>query len=1771
MSMRLRRLRPALAAALLFIVGLLSCGREVTGPGGRGALATVALNPVFGTVTLAGTGEVLSIGSVVDFNRVRVVLLRANGDTAVDQLVPFPPESTTVRLSFNITLGEGATSQGEPLDATLKYLNAAGDTVFSGGPIEVLARPSSNPGAAPDVPLDYTGPGANAASIVIAPPNFVGTINQGTTFSAVVRDSQNTVLANAPIAFTSTDSNRVRVNIRTGATTLLGARGSARIIAQTLTGQADTADVTITPTPSNVVLVSGGAQQVRAGDVFPQPIRVRVNAIDGIGVGGVTVDFSVAQGGGSVAPPSAVTDANGEAVASWTAGTVAGPGTLRASILSNSIGVNVAGSQLSAAPTTLQLTASPNTFAAGDTIPSFSVLVLDATGDTVPGFTGDVTLSLTGGAGNANLVGTTTRAAVDGVAVFNGLTVNRAGTGYRIVAQVTGVPNAQSALFNVTAAPPRFVTLIGGGNQTAPASTTLADSIRVRVTDVFGFPIVGATVNFTVAIGGGTVSPTSRVTDVDGRAATSWTLGSSGTQQITAGVTGLNPIPVSASIFTGSGSPTLFMSAETVSTTVGGTRNIPIFVNPAATSTVVAQLVSRDTTIADWQVDSVVFTTGSTLRSPSLIGRAQGSTWAVVTSSIGTDSILVAVDSASVGIRLQTFTTYLRGDTLRTVVVLSEPAPPGGITAVVRGADPTKVQISPWSGRGTPVVDCEFYCSIAQAEPAGPAILAPPADSALITIPAGGIAGQVAIFLVDSTQSVDLLVRAPGYVSGGVTVEVREPDLQLFSSYSTFGTPIPIGSREEMFAQLTFAPAGDRVVRLTARRPSSVRVDSIGIIGRGYFGSTDLYFDVLAVDSSWVLVEVPGVESDSFLVRGRVPATMISLTSTTAAVNDLFPFSAGVVADTTLGANFFTVPPRAADLPLSIISRNPAVAQIDVGSSTLRQGTNSVGLTLRTLSLGSTWIVVAAQGASADSALVTVQAGTITVIQNGTTIGSGLIHRNVFVDLSNFSFEPASPVEVSVVAADTNVIFVATPSTYVGVGGSQSRPIILVGRNPGSTNLTFSAPGFAPVVRSFSVSQARIVLSTFSGASFIDPDSLGRGLSVRLSDASGFTRGSADSLTAVVRTTNPAVMAVTDSVIRFNANGDAFGGVVRAVGPGTAFLIVGAPGAVPDTSGLITVRAPRLDVSSASISTGVGLRQGISVIRRALPGIALPVTVTIQGPASVTAASPTDTIPANTNSRVIFLNTGTVLGADTVIFSSPGLASDTIVLAVGNSRVSASMTNSAYVGQDIDASPFLRPVATFSANSPDVTRRFVLTVRDTSVLAIVDDTAEITPAGITTRVARIRARRPGQSWVRFIDPTGLFQSLDSVLVNSRALALGGNSNGVSIGMRERTDDFEHYVFRDVATDDSLWVRLTSSNPSLVSTPDSVLLLPGLSFAYFPITTGDTVGAAYVTGSAPGFLPFRWFVNVTRSQMAFFASGGDLTVGNSRQIAVYTQSAATGAARATLDSIPVRIRSSNPSIVRLGADSVGFVEPLVFGLEVFGPVQALALGTSIVTVEDTRVGLFRQLLPGREQAEVLPARLQTDRSTYTVTPGLLSTGAGFVQTGSSGDSADVTVTTLGGRVIVTPNSLPIRGLSQLAYFNLRGASVGLDTVVFSAPGYIPDTAQVQVALGFIRADVTPPPRFFANESVAITVRFTTAALANAQVGPDGLPLTFTSSGQMSARSNVDGTPLSAVALPGGVFQYTFVLRALSQGGGTVTISAPGLAPLVIRTDVIVRPE
>lgn len=80
------------------------------------------------------------------------------------------------------------------------------------------------------------------------------------------------------------------------------------------------------------------------------------------------------------------------------------------------------------------------------------------------------------------------------------------------------------AALSVVAAP-ATVALLSGAGQHAPAGSALPQNLVVRVISRRGLPVSGALVTFRVAQGHGALEPASALSDADGRARTSWTLG----------------------------------------------------------------------------------------------------------------------------------------------------------------------------------------------------------------------------------------------------------------------------------------------------------------------------------------------------------------------------------------------------------------------------------------------------------------------------------------------------------------------------------------------------------------------------------------------------------------------------------------------------------------------------------------------------------------------------------------------------------------------------------------------------------------------------------------------------------------------------------------------------------------------------------------------------------------------------------------------------------------------------------------------------------------------------------------------------------------------------------------------------------------------------------------------------------------------------------------------------------------------------------------------
>ena len=205
-------------------------------------------------------------------------------------------------------------------------------------------------------------------------------------------------------------------------------------------------------------------------------------------------------------------------------------------------------------PSKLAFTVPPSAATAGAVLsPALQVTVQDAQGNPVTSSTASITLALTSGTGTAGalLGGTLTRAAVNGVATFSDLTLDKAGVGYTLTATASALTSATSNAFAVSAAAATSVAKQAGDGQSAPVGSPVATPPAVIVKDAFNNPKPGASVTFAVASGGGTITGANQTTDAGGIAAVgSWTLGAAGTNTLTATVSGSgisgNPVTFTA-------------------------------------------------------------------------------------------------------------------------------------------------------------------------------------------------------------------------------------------------------------------------------------------------------------------------------------------------------------------------------------------------------------------------------------------------------------------------------------------------------------------------------------------------------------------------------------------------------------------------------------------------------------------------------------------------------------------------------------------------------------------------------------------------------------------------------------------------------------------------------------------------------------------------------------------------------------------------------------------------------------------------------------------------------------------------------------------------------------------------------------------------------------------------------------------------------------------------------------------------------------------------
>src|SRR5437016_1869813 len=113
----------------------------------------------------------------------------------------------------------------------------------------------------------------------------------------------------------------------------------------------------------------------------------------------------------------------------------------------------------------LVFTVQPSNAAAGAAnTPAVRVTIQDAQGNTVTTATTSITLAIGTNPGSGTLAGTTTVAAVNGVATFANVSINSPGTGYTLTASATTLAGASSSSFNIAAL--TFAAVSAGGGVT---------------------------------------------------------------------------------------------------------------------------------------------------------------------------------------------------------------------------------------------------------------------------------------------------------------------------------------------------------------------------------------------------------------------------------------------------------------------------------------------------------------------------------------------------------------------------------------------------------------------------------------------------------------------------------------------------------------------------------------------------------------------------------------------------------------------------------------------------------------------------------------------------------------------------------------------------------------------------------------------------------------------------------------------------------------------------------------------------------------------------------------------------------------------------------------------------------------------------------------------------------------------------------------------------------------------------------------------------------
>jgi len=497
------QVRRALVLAALCAVGALTaCLGELASPGGATGEAAIDLHGLRLMHQTAGdtSREVWSA-------KMAVYLVAGGGRrevashlfTARDMDVLDTSSTPAFRMSFPYS------SVDDKFEVEGRGISAFGDTLYNVGPASFTMRNATAQGSdvvvTVEVPPVYVGPGKTAVKLVISPRTVTTAPGTSAVLTPTLYDATGKALTSPTFRFSwwSRDPSVAwfkdgRIGVvtggdRPGSTWLYGVFDPMAI--------RDSVLVTNVVLPGQIKLTNGANQSAAAGTTLPNPIAVQVLSSNGIPIPGVTVNFAVTSGGGSVSAATRVTSATeGSASVSWTLGTAATTQQLTVSVIGiPSLVVTATAIQATPSSANSSISVLPTAIKSGGDQATVKVVLRNASGAVMPNVA--VTFS---GPSQASFTATSATTDVNGVASTR-VSSSKAGA-----MQINVIVSGQvigSVILDVgtPAGVPATISIVSGDGQTVKIGQNFPQVLVVVVKDAQGYPVAGALVDWGTSVG----------------------------------------------------------------------------------------------------------------------------------------------------------------------------------------------------------------------------------------------------------------------------------------------------------------------------------------------------------------------------------------------------------------------------------------------------------------------------------------------------------------------------------------------------------------------------------------------------------------------------------------------------------------------------------------------------------------------------------------------------------------------------------------------------------------------------------------------------------------------------------------------------------------------------------------------------------------------------------------------------------------------------------------------------------------------------------------------------------------------------------------------------------------------------------------------------------------------------------------------------------------------------------------------------------------------